>query len=192
MCVLCACSICWVYWGVEVFRRSACTKTFTQCWSCILIVYGVNVQPRFQWCYGVGCIVEVSARISVMWLIYGRCELLSLLRDKVMSLNLTRNRARVWSFIWSGRLLLKCHGRAGSPCFVGIWLTNFAVTKVTTRRINCGIRIEACEIRKILQFTSSSDVTIELQALGFCDRASWANCEVREKTNKMQQLDVYF
>ena len=30
------------------------------------------------------------------------------------------------------------------------------------------------------------------EALGFCDRASWANCEVREKTNKMQQLDVYF
>jgi len=30
------------------------------------------------------------------------------------------------------------------------------------------------------------------QALDFCDRASWANCEVREKTNKMQQLDVYF
>ena len=29
-------------------------------------------------------------------------------------------------------------------------------------------------------------------ALGFCDRASWANCEVSEKTNKMQQLDVYF
>jgi len=28
--------------------------------------------------------------------------------------------------------------------------------------------------------------------LGFCDRASWANCGVREKTNKMQQLDVYF
>jgi len=28
--------------------------------------------------------------------------------------------------------------------------------------------------------------------LGFYDRASWANCEVREKTNKMQQLDVYF
>jgi len=28
-----------------------------------------------------------------------------------------------------------------------------------------------------------------LTALGFCDRASWANCEVREKTNKMQQLD---
>jgi len=28
--------------------------------------------------------------------------------------------------------------------------------------------------------------------LGFCDRASWANCEVREKTDKMQQLDVYF
>ena len=27
---------------------------------------------------------------------------------------------------------------------------------------------------------------------GFCDRASWANCEVREKTNKMQQLDVYY
>ena len=30
------------------------------------------------------------------------------------------------------------------------------------------------------------------EALGFCDRASWANCEVREKTNKMLQLDVYF
>jgi len=29
-------------------------------------------------------------------------------------------------------------------------------------------------------------------ALGFCDRASWANCEVTEKTNKMQQLDVYY
>jgi len=29
-------------------------------------------------------------------------------------------------------------------------------------------------------------------ALGFCDCPSWANCEVREKTNKMQQLDVYF
>jgi len=29
-------------------------------------------------------------------------------------------------------------------------------------------------------------------SLGFCDRASWANCEVREKTNKMQQLDVYY
>jgi len=31
-----------------------------------------------------------------------------------------------------------------------------------------------------------------LNALGFCDRASWANCEVREKTDKMQQLDVYY
>jgi len=31
-----------------------------------------------------------------------------------------------------------------------------------------------------------------MPALGFCDHASWANCEVREKTNKMQQLDVYF
>jgi len=30
------------------------------------------------------------------------------------------------------------------------------------------------------------------QALGFCDRASWANCGVREKTNKMQQLEIYF
>jgi len=29
-------------------------------------------------------------------------------------------------------------------------------------------------------------------ALGFCDCALWANCEVREKTNKMQQLDVYY
>ena len=32
----------------------------------------------------------------------------------------------------------------------------------------------------------------KLLPLGFCDRASWANCEVREKTNKMQQLDVYY
>jgi len=31
-----------------------------------------------------------------------------------------------------------------------------------------------------------------LESLRFCDRASWANCEVREKTNKMQQLDVYY
>jgi len=28
--------------------------------------------------------------------------------------------------------------------------------------------------------------------LGSCDRASWAKCEEREKTNKMQQLDVYY
>jgi len=28
--------------------------------------------------------------------------------------------------------------------------------------------------------------------LGFCDRASWVNCEEREKTNKMQQSDVYY
>jgi len=28
-------------------------------------------------------------------------------------------------------------------------------------------------------------------ALGFCDRASWAKYEER-KTNKMQQLDVYY
>ena len=33
---------------------------------------------------------------------------------------------------------------------------------------------------------------IHSYVLGFCDRASWANCGVREKTNKMQQLDVYF
>ena len=30
------------------------------------------------------------------------------------------------------------------------------------------------------------------QALGLCDRTSWANCEEREKTNKMQQSDVYY
>jgi len=35
-------------------------------------------------------------------------------------------------------------------------------------------------------------VNISCEALGFCDHASWANCEVREKTNKMQQLDVYY
>jgi len=29
-------------------------------------------------------------------------------------------------------------------------------------------------------------------ALGFCDRALWANCEERENTNKMQQSDVYY
>jgi len=32
----------------------------------------------------------------------------------------------------------------------------------------------------------------DFYVLGFCDRASWANCELREKTNKMQQLDVYY
>ena len=33
-----------------------------------------------------------------------------------------------------------------------------------------------------------------LLALGFCDRASWANCEEREreKTNKMKQSDIYY
>jgi len=30
------------------------------------------------------------------------------------------------------------------------------------------------------------------QASGSCDRASWAKCEERGKTNKMQQLDVYY
>jgi len=38
----------------------------------------------------------------------------------------------------------------------------------------------------------SNKVWIRLTHLGFCDRASWANCEVREKTNKIQQLDVYY
>ena len=30
------------------------------------------------------------------------------------------------------------------------------------------------------------------QYSGFCDRASWANCEMSEKTNKIQQLDIYY
>jgi len=38
----------------------------------------------------------------------------------------------------------------------------------------------------------NANMNIFTDFLGFCDRASWANCEVREKTNKMQQLDVYF
>ena len=38
----------------------------------------------------------------------------------------------------------------------------------------------------------SSGYNCDMSALGFCDRASGANCEMREKTNKMQQLDVYF
>ena len=34
---------------------------------------------------------------------------------------------------------------------------------------------------------------VNTEALGFCDRASWANCEEREReTNKMQQSDVYY
>ena len=32
----------------------------------------------------------------------------------------------------------------------------------------------------------------EISALGFCNRASWANFEVRGKTNKMQHLEVYY
>ena len=44
---------------------------------------------------------------------------------------------------------------------------------------------------------SAYNQTIKLKkklylALGFCDRASWAKCEEREKTKKMQQLDVYY
>ena len=31
-----------------------------------------------------------------------------------------------------------------------------------------------------------------LNALGSCDRTSWAKCEEIEKTNKIQQLDVYY
>jgi len=34
--------------------------------------------------------------------------------------------------------------------------------------------------------------TMFCETLGFCDRASWANCEVREKTNKMQESVVYY
>jgi hypothetical protein len=40
---------------------------------------------------------------------------------------------------------------------------NFAVTNITAQRKSCGIRIHACEIRKILQFTFRSDVTIKFQ-----------------------------
>jgi len=36
-----------------------------------------------------------------------------------------------------------------------------------------------------------SDETM-LRFLGFCHCASWANCEKWEKTNKMQQSDVYY
>jgi len=43
-----------------------------------------------------------------------------------------------------------------------------------------------------ITFYKAKDVNNNRQALGFCDRASWANREVREKTNKIQQLDVYY
>jgi len=33
---------------------------------------------------------------------------------------------------------------------------------------------------------------LNVRALGSCDRASWAKCEDSEKTNKMQQSDVYY
>jgi hypothetical protein len=33
---------------------------------------------------------------------------------------------------------------------------------------------------------------IFVSVFGSCDRASWAKCEEREKTKKMQQLDVYY
>ena len=36
-----------------------------------------------------------------------------------------------------------------------------------------------------------SEVRVSL-GLGSCDRASWANCEEREKTNMMQQSDVCY
>jgi len=36
------------------------------------------------------------------------------------------------------------------------------------------------------------EMCIHMQTLGSCDRASWAKCEERDKTNKMQQLDVYY
>jgi len=42
-----------------------------------------------------------------------------------------------------------------------------------------------------LAFVSFRGFEHFVNVLGFCDRASWANCEVREKTNKIQQLDVY-
>ena len=45
------------------------------------------------------------------------------------------------------------------------------------------------EWRRTWNFTPTPKDT---GSLGFCDRASWANCEVREKTNKMQQLDIYY
>jgi len=34
--------------------------------------------------------------------------------------------------------------------------------------------------------------TQKVANIGSCDRASWAKCEEREKTNKMQQSDVYY
>ena len=42
------------------------------------------------------------------------------------------------------------------------------------------------EIRKHFWIT-----TVKQRVLGSCDRASWAKYEER-KTNKMQQLDVYY
>ena len=46
-------------------------------------------------------------------------------------------------------------------------------------------------IKKWIIYAHSQTQQYIFFALGFCDTASWANCEVREKTNNMQQLDVY-
>ena len=34
--------------------------------------------------------------------------------------------------------------------------------------------------------------TLNLKTLGFCDHVSWAKCEERDRTNKMQQSVVYY
>ena len=46
----------------------------------------------------------------------------------------------------------------------------------------------------IILFAIVSHIFAYCYVLGSCDRASWAKCEEREreKTNKMQQLDVCY
>ena len=45
---------------------------------------------------------------------------------------------------------------------------------------------------ELLQWIVIKWVDIYSPALGSYDRASWAKCEEREKSNKMQNLDVYY
>jgi len=72
-----------------------------------------------------------------------------------------------------------------------IYCISIVVNRLHVSVTCCG-HLEEVIYEGYITKTTKPTYEYELLTLGFCDRASWANCEVKEKTNKMQQLDVYY
>ena len=107
--------------------------------------------------------------MHVHWPAFGACLFLCKTRYATL-----RNTV-VWK--WDGECSYGIH------C-TGVWWDHYTC-KIT-------LDLKKYTVRENIYWIWSFSGHIYVTALGFCDRPSWANCEVREKTNKMQQLDVYY